>query len=268
MKNNILEIKEYYSINDSEFWLEQIKKSDWNAGQYLYKLLSAGELKKLCGETTKVLMLTKERKLVSFCTLAEQDDVSVPELSPWIGFVYTYPEYRGNRYMGKLLEYAYAIAKKDGAKNIYISTNETGLYEKYGYKFWQMMKDIHGEETRIYKIDIVEMDYSSIIGKTVSGCIDRPLGCRHPRYPDIIYPVNYGYVKGVIAADGEEQDVYVLGVQHPIPKFTGKVIAVYHRLNDIEDKWIVSLDNKNYSDEEILETIAFKEQYFVGELYR
>lgn len=268
MRNKALEIKEYYSIEDKEYWLEQIKKSDWGAGQYLYKLLSEGELRQLCGETTKVLLLTEGQELVSFCTLAEQDDVRMPELSPWIGFVYTFPKYRGKRCVGKLLEYAYAIAKRENAQHIYISTNEIGLYEKYGYTFYQMMKDMNGEDSRVYKIDVVEMDYSDIIGTTVSGFIDRPLGSYHPRHPEMIYPINYGYVKDVIAGDGEEQDVYVFGTQQPIEEYIGIVIAVYHRLNDREDKWIVSLDKTDYSDEEILEAISFQEQYFIGELYR
>ncbi len=150
-----MEIKEFYSIENKKYWLEQIKKSDWGAGQYLYELLSREQLKTLCGETTRVLLLTEEETLVSFCTLAEQDDIRNPEFSPWIGFVYTFPQYRGKRHMGKLLERAYAIAKEEGAKKIYISTNETGLYEKYGYTFYRIMKDIENEDSRVYNIDIV-----------------------------------------------------------------------------------------------------------------
>ena len=43
--------------------------------------------------------------------------------------------------------------------------------------------------------------------------------------------------------------------------------AVYHRLNDNEDKWIVSLNGETIPAEDILEAIGFKEQYFMGELY-
>lgn len=107
-----------------------------------------------------------------------------------------------------------------------------------------------------------------IIGTTVKGHIDRPLGSTHPNYPGMIYPINYGYVDGVFAADGEEQDVYVFGINEPLKTFEGKVIAVYHRINDNEDKWIVSLDGKDYSNEEILSTIDFQERYFKGELLR
>ena len=102
----------------------------------------------------------------------------------------------------------------------------------------------------------------------VTGTIDRPIGSRHPRHPDMVYPVNYGFVDGVIAGDGDEQDVYVLGTDEPTESFEGKVIAVYHRLDDVEDKWVVSLDGSDYHDEEILQAIRFQEQYFEGELLR
>ncbi len=147
-------VKEFYNIEDKEYWLDQLKKSDWEAGQYLYELLSKNELKKLCGETTKVFLLTDNRQLVSYCILAEVDEVRDTELSPWIGFVYTFPQYRGHRYAGILLDFAYSTAKRDGATQLFISTGKTGLYEKYGYTYYQMMKNMHGEHSRVYRIDV------------------------------------------------------------------------------------------------------------------
>ncbi len=111
------------------------------------------------------------------------------------------------------------------------------------------------------------LDYSDIIGKHVDCKIDRPLGTAHPRHPDLKYEVNYGYVEGVIGGDGAEQDVYILGAEEPLKKFSGTVIAVYHRLNDNEDKWIVALQGAEFSREEILERIEFQEKFFDGELY-
>lgn len=110
--------------------------------------------------------------------------------------------------------------------------------------------------------------YKDIMGTIVSGTVDRPLGTAHPNFPDMIYPINYGYVDGVFAADGEEQDVYILGTNEPLKTYTGKIIAVYHRTNDTEDKWIVSLDGTNYTDEEIQKAIEFQEKYFEGHLIR
>ena len=230
-------------------------------------MLRDQKLKELCGESTKVLFLIDGNQLISFCTYAEHDDVREPSLTPWVGFVYTFPKYRGKRRAGKLLEYAYKLAKNDGHKHIYISTGETGLYEKYGYQFWKIMKDVHGEDSRVYKTNIVSADYGDVLGITVSGTIDRPLGSAHPRHPEMIYPINYGYVDGVFAGDGAEQDVYVFGTAQPLETYAGKVIAVDHRLNDNEDKWIVSINGESIPAEDILEAISFQEQYFMGELY-
>jgi len=112
-----------------------------------------------------------------------------------------------------------------------------------------------------------EPDYSGILGKKVAGKIDRPLGSRHPKHPDIVYPINYGYVEGIPGGDGDAQDVYVFGAEKPLSRFEGKVIRVYHRFNDTEDKWIVSLDGSDISDEKILGDIAFQEQFFYGKLF-
>ena len=116
--------------------------------------------------------------------------------------------------------------------------------------------------------DDAKPDYSGIIGRTVSGRIDRPIGSVHPRCPQITYPVNYGYVEGVFAADNSEQDIYLLGEDKPVESFTGRVIAVWHRYNDIEDKWIVAPEGAVISDKEIAEKTAFQEKYFDGELFR
>ncbi len=111
-------------------------------------------------------------------------------------------------------------------------------------------------------------DYPAVIGRHVHGKIDRPIGSRHPRHPEMVYPVNYGYVEGVFAEDGAEQDIYLFGTDIPLSEFEGLVIAVYRRYDDVEDKWIVSLDGRDYPDDEILKKIAFQEQFFHGALLR
>ena len=37
------------------------------------------------------------------------------------------------------------------------------------------------------------------------------VGSYHPEHKDMYYPINYGYVEGIMAPDGEEQDAYILG---------------------------------------------------------
>ena len=101
-----------------------------------------------------------------------------------------------------------------------------------------------------------------MIGKTVTVIVDRPLGSYHPKHKDLYYPVNYGYIEGVMALDGEEQDAYILGVDKPVETFSGKVIAIIHREDDVEDKWIVVPEHLSFTKEEILKQVHFQEQYF------
>lgn len=92
--------------------------------------------------------------------------------------------------------------------------------------------------------------------------IDRPMGSSHPDYPALIYPVNYGYISGIIAPDGEEQDAYILGVDVPVHEFTGRRIAIVHRRDDLETKWVIVPENIVFNKQQIEEMIYFQEQYY------
>ena len=149
-------IIEYFTAENKEHWLSEIEKCDWGAGQYLHYLLREHKLQTMVGETALVPMLVDGDKLVSFCTFAPLDDIQPTALSPWIGFVYTFPEYRGNRYAGLLFDYAESIATIMEKEYIYISTGHTGVYEKYGYEFYKMLKDIEGGDSRVYRKALAE----------------------------------------------------------------------------------------------------------------
>ena len=105
-----------------------------------------------------------------------------------------------------------------------------------------------------------------MIGSRVTVKIDRPMGSYHPKHKDIYYPINYGYIEGIMASDGEEQDAYVLGVDGPIQQFTGIVIAIIHRFDDVEEKWVVVPEDMMFTREEIENQVYFQEQYFKSEI--
>jgi inorganic pyrophosphatase len=105
-----------------------------------------------------------------------------------------------------------------------------------------------------------------MIGNTVRVVVDRPLGSYHPKYKNIFYTVNYGYIPDVMAPDGEEQDAYILGVNEPVKEFVGKVIAIIHRIDDVEEKWIVAPEGVFFTKEEIIRQVAFQEQFFNSEI--
>ena len=105
-----------------------------------------------------------------------------------------------------------------------------------------------------------------MIGNIVKVTVDRPLGSYHPKHKDIYYPINYGYIEGIIAPDGEEQDAYILGVDKPVKEFVGKIIAIIHRFDDVEEKWVVVPEDVSFTKEEIMQQVEFQEKYFKSEI--
>lgn len=122
------------------------------------------------------------------------------------------------------------------------------------------------QEKTLSRLCRTKADYDDVLGKPVHCVMDRPLGSAHPRYPEMIYPVNYGYVPGLIAGDGSEQDVYVLGPEGPLESFDGVVIAVIHRFDDCEDKWVVAEKAGLYTEAEIREILDFQEKYYTSQI--
>ena len=98
-----------------------------------------------------------------------------------------------------------------------------------------------------------------LLGKTVHVIVDRPVGYRHG---NILYPINYGFLPGVMGGDGEEQDAYILGVKEPLSSFDGRVVGAIMRKNDCEDKLVVAPEGMVFHQGQIAEAVHFQEQYF------
>lgn len=111
-------------------------------------------------------------------------------------------------------------------------------------------------------------EYSKqFLDQTVTVKIDRPVGSKHPKH-GFIYPINYGFVPGIKAPDGEEIDAYILGVDRPLDTFTGTCIAIIHRIDDNDDKLVLAEIGNSYTDEEIKSFTHFQEQWFKSEIIR
>lgn len=100
-----------------------------------------------------------------------------------------------------------------------------------------------------------------LLGKKVKVTMDRPLGTKHPKH-GFVYEVNYGYLAGIKAPDGEDLDAYLLGVDEPLQASEGICIAIAHRLNNDDDKLIVVPEGVTMTDDEIMNAIRFQEQWF------
>jgi predicted acetyltransferase len=153
-------LTDYYSYDDKASILSQLDllRSKWEAIPLLYSLLKEDKFHETLGNGTLMLLLDDEKltdgkpTIAAFSTFADIDEVDSP-LKPWIGFVFTDPDYRGRHLMGQIIESCMKKAATDYPESdyVYISTAETGLYEKYGFEFFQDMTSRWNGQTRGYR---------------------------------------------------------------------------------------------------------------------
>ncbi len=105
------------------------------------------------------------------------------------------------------------------------------------------------------------------LGKDIHIETDRPIGYTHTKNGHTFtYPINYGYIPGVLGGDHEELDVYLLGVDTPVAEYDCRVIAIVHRFDDVEDKLVAAPAGMEYTREEIAAAVNFQEQYHKSEI--
>lgn len=146
-----MEIKEYFEGEKKADWITKINQCDWKAAQLLSKLLqNPKEFQETLGDNGKVFFLRDKDKLVAFATLTKRECIRNDALYPWIGFVFTVPEYRGYRYSKVVIDHACNVAKRQGYDRVYIATEQAGeLYKKYGFVYQENMLDVFGVENQV-----------------------------------------------------------------------------------------------------------------------
>lgn len=147
-----MRIVEYFESENGvrRHLLEELQRCDWKAGKFLRRMLDEQMFLPTLGSTGKVFFLLDNDTVASFLTFTPQDSVVEPDMTPWIGFAFTFPEYRGHRYLGRLLDHARKCAAANRAPFVYLLTPHVGLYEKYGFSYWGIRRGIDGNEYRLY----------------------------------------------------------------------------------------------------------------------
>lgn len=150
-RSNNIEIFDYYEkdIELRRKLLNQINEPLWKGAKDLYERVKNNE------EHGKLFIMYDIDKdhIISFGTLQDFDEIKSDELKPWIGSIYTFRPYRGNRYSEKLIKLILQIAKNNGNQYVYLSSDNKGMYEKFGFKLYGMMKTVKGNETQVFVYD-------------------------------------------------------------------------------------------------------------------
>lgn len=257
---------EFGRTSDIDSWMRLVRKVSWN--------FPGLETEQSIDEH-KIIVLKFMNDKRALCVKNEQEIVGVLLYSRKYNMICCLavdPAYRKRGIASLLLREA--IDKLDRDKDITVSTFRENdvkgiaprkLYKKFGFEEGKLIEEF-GYPNQRFVLHVDKSVDNVIIGTTVTVTVDRPLESYHPEYKDMYYPINYGYIEGVMAPDGEEQDAYILGVNEPVKKFTGKIIAIVRRKDDIEEKWVVVPDGVTFSKEEIRRQIHFQEQYFDSEI--
>ena len=257
---------EFGRTSDIDSWMRLVRKVSWN--------FPGLETEQSIDEH-KIIVLKFMNDKRALCVKNEQEIVGVLLYSRKYNMICCLavdPAYRKRGIASLLLRDA--IDKLDRDKDITVSTFRENdikgiaprkLYKKFGFEEGELIEEF-GYPNQRFVLHADKSVDNAIIGTTVTVTVDRPLGSYHPEYKDMYYPINYGYIEGIMAPDGEEQDAYILGVNEPVDKFTGKIIAIVQRKDDVEEKWVVVPDGMMFSKDEIRQQIYFQEQYFDSEI--
>jgi predicted acetyltransferase len=90
-------------------------------------------------------------KIVAGAGVIENDFHDRKDLSPNVCAVYTEEEYRSKGIAGKLLNTAVNDLKAKGITPVYLVTDHTGFYERYGWEYLCMVQgEGEPEKTRMY----------------------------------------------------------------------------------------------------------------------
>ena len=175
------------------------------------------------------------------------------------------PDLQGRGAGTRLIESAVAWLVDHGAPTVAVTVSDesSGYWSRFGFVMMptrMMLKSLPARES-------VTSDASGYIGQALTAHIDRPMGSKHPDH-GFVYPVNYGYIPNTIGGDGEEQDAYILGVFEPIEQIEAVCIAVIHRADDVEDKLVLSLGARPFTDDQILALTEFQERFFDSTIIR
>lgn len=96
-------------------------------------------------------LLECEGDIVGCAGLVTNDFVSRMDLWPWLCAVYVDEAHRGRRLSGLLIDRAREDALQFGFSRLYLTTDMTGFYEKFGFDYLAQGYHPWGDESRIYQ---------------------------------------------------------------------------------------------------------------------
>ena len=194
---------EFGRTSDIDSWMRLVRKVSWN--------FPGLETEQSIDEH-KIIVLKFMNDKRALCVKNEQEIVGVLLYSRKYNMICCLsvdPAYRKRGIASLLLKEALDKLDRDITVSTFRKNDVKGiaprkLYKKFGFEEGELIEEF-GYPNQRFVLHADKSVDSVIIGTTVTVTVDKPLGSYHPEYKDMYYPINYGYIEGVMASD-EEQD--------------------------------------------------------------
>ena len=145
--------REILRLREHPDWLE--RAADWFHAKWGVPREAYAESMAAClaggGPVPQWYMLVEDDAILAGLGVIENDFHDRPDLTPNVCAVFVEPAYRRQGLAGELLRHVCADFADFGVDTLYLVTDHTGFYERYGWEFLCLVRDGDGPElTRMY----------------------------------------------------------------------------------------------------------------------
>ncbi|MCR5694195.1 MAG: GNAT family N-acetyltransferase [Clostridia bacterium] len=93
-------------------------------------------------------------KIAGMASALKTDYYPLPDIYPWVSCIFVSEEYRGQKFSGRLIEFANGYLKEKGFRRSYIASEFFGLYEQYGYDYLKDIVNYGGDVDHLFAKDL------------------------------------------------------------------------------------------------------------------
>jgi len=138
---------------DSIYWnalMDYAENCPWTAGKHLAYIMRENKFQ----DWESVFAAIEDNKIIGYCTFMKTDYYPENRYSPWISTLFVDESKRGNRVSLKIIETVIEYAKSKQFSKVYIPSDMTGFYEKYGFEKIDELKNYGGDIDNIFMKEI------------------------------------------------------------------------------------------------------------------
>lgn len=130
--------------------IDYARNCSWAAGPHLASMLEED----VFTDWESAFVAIIDGKIVGFCTFMKTDYYPDNRYFPWISTIFVEEGYRGKRISQHMIEAVIEYAENCQFSRVYIPSDMTGFYEKYGFEKIDELENYGGDVDHIFMKEI------------------------------------------------------------------------------------------------------------------